>query len=665
MKRFFRWPVLVILAVLVIAAMIPALAVFHVGKLNAARAAGSGPTISLPDIVHPFDTVTITGQGFAPDDHVGIGVDYPGYFIGFLACDNTGNCSGQVTMPYQNIVQGTHEIFGVASSGLVAQTSVVFLPGMTTYAAGLSGGSHMGQGGPGTTMQLVGGGFKTGESVSIYWGEKQPVFLANASGSSFSVTITAPSSLSPGFYMIDAVRTKQTPGKASTVFHILPPRLVSSAGVRENQPAHIHLTGFLANEQVSLSWSAYGNQAITSLTVDATGTADSYVALPVAPKGSYTLEAVGNSSQFHAQSTINIGPGILLSLNTVNPGGVTTVIGGGYTPGETVNVYFERTANGVTPVTVNASGGFSTPLSIPLDRSKNVQHYVYAVSTTTSDKASTPFFYAVPSIQIGCCNLRYGSSFTLTGQEFAGQETVTILGQNSLQKAPVVLGTATTLLDGSFTFTSTIPSVPYIPNVYSNNWNLLIRGSIGKEHVTTSTYVNSAVILSPDAGQIGQWIQVRGGGFASKDAITVQFQSIQVATTTTNVNGGFTVSFRVPTTAQSGYSYDILLVTGSVSGSSSAYFTVLATVKMSPLKGPSGTTMTVKGDGFYNGFNVSMYWFDPATNTTTTLGSITVSGNSFQTTVTAPAGLVKGNTYLIEVTTPNTSSYSWLQFQAT
>ncbi len=665
MKRLFRWPFLVVLAALVIAALIPALSVFHTGKLNAARAAGSGPTLALPSIVHPFDTVTITGQGFAPADTVGISVDYPGgYFIGSLACDNNGSCSGQVTMPYQNIEQGTHEIFGADSGGLIAQTSVEFLPGMTTFASGSSGGPHLAQGGPGTTLQLVGGGFKTGEFVSIYWGETQPVFLANAYGSSFSITITAPSSLSPGFYAIDAVRTKQTPGKASTVFHILPPKLVSSAGVRENQPAHIHLTGFLASEKVSLSWSAYGGQAITSLTVDTTGTADSYVTLPVAPKGSYTLEAVGNSSQFSAQSNINIGPGILLSSNTVNPGGVTTVIGGGYTPGEVVNVYFEGTANGVTSVTVNASGGFSTPLSIPLDHNKNVQHYVYAISTTTSDKASTPFFYATPSIQLGCCNLTYGSSFTLAGQEFAGQESVTILGQSSVQKVPVVLGTATTLLDGSFTFTSTVPSVPYIPNVYSNNWTLLVHGSTGKERVTTSTYVNSGVILSPDAGQIGQLIQVSGGGFASNETITIQMQSTQVATTTTDVNGGFTLSFSVPATAQAGNGYGTLVVSGSVSGSRYVYFTVQATVKVSPLQGSSGTTITVQGNGFYSGFTVSIYWYDPATNTTTTLGSITLSSNSFQTTVTAPAGLVNGNTYLIQVGTPN-SSNDWFQFQAT
>ena len=89
-------------------------------------------------------------------------------------------------------------------------------------------------------------------------------------------------------------------------------------------------------------------QVMTTLTMDNTGAINTYFAPPFAPRGSYILTATGNSSKLQATSALNIGPGIILDPNTANPGGTFTVEGGGYTPGETVNVYFQNTGNGVT-----------------------------------------------------------------------------------------------------------------------------------------------------------------------------------------------------------------------------------------------------------------------------------------------------------------------------
>ncbi len=66
---------------------------------------------------------------------------------------------------------------------------------------------------------------------------------------------------------------------------------------------------------------------------------------------------------------------------------------------------------------------------------------------------------------------------------------------------------------------------------------------------------------------------------------------------------------------------------------------------MTPKKGPSGTVITVSGYGFSYGDTVSIYWYDPSTNTQTLLTTIHLPAYSFQTTVTAPANLTSGNTY--------------------
>ncbi len=77
----------------------------------------TSPTISLSaSIVHPGETVTVTGQGFAIADSVTITIDSSYYAIGTLSCDSNGNCSGSAIIPNNSIVQGPHQVTGAGTS---------------------------------------------------------------------------------------------------------------------------------------------------------------------------------------------------------------------------------------------------------------------------------------------------------------------------------------------------------------------------------------------------------------------------------------------------------------------------------------------------------------------------------------------------------------------
>ncbi|HLJ33195.1 MAG TPA: hypothetical protein VKU38_06070, partial [Ktedonobacteraceae bacterium] len=131
MKRFLRWPILTILAVLVLAACLPALlSVVHATKTSAAHAAGNNtPSIFMPDVIHAYDTVTVTGQGFLPDDQVYLSVPYWVNPFGKIPCDGSGNCYGTVTIPPVG-TQGMVQITGTNRGGLSAQVTVTALPGL-------------------------------------------------------------------------------------------------------------------------------------------------------------------------------------------------------------------------------------------------------------------------------------------------------------------------------------------------------------------------------------------------------------------------------------------------------------------------------------------------------------------------------------------------------
>ena len=674
MNKFIRWPVWVILAALVVAALVPAIVIVHGGRTSAAHAVGTTPTITVPAILHPFDTVTITGQGFAPYDNVTIALNWSNNTIGGIKCDSNGNCSGQVTIPYSGVPQGTYRVLATGSTGLTTQVGTTILPGVGTFVSNPlppTPPTRLTSGGPGTAMQLIGGGFNANEAVNIYWGKNNAVSLGNVTSAydgSFSLQINAPVPATVGYNPINVVRSKQTPAHVETIFHILPPKMISSAGVRSNQAVHVQLSGFAANEQVTLSWNANGGQTITMVTMGSTGAADTDVAPPSAPKGAYTLQAAGNTSQLHAQSNLTIGPGILLSPNTENPGGTDVVNGGGFMPGETVNVYFQNTSNGVTPATVDASGSFSVSLAVPAKYSPYNTYFVYAVSTTTTDNAKARFFYTTPSIQLACCSTpTYGDSFTLDGQGFAAQETVKVTAQNTVQTFPTVLGTATAAADGSFTFTSTMLSAPAVPSVLSNGINMYMyaTGMASKIKASNSFDAFPNVIPTPSSAQIGQTVTLNGGGFGSKETVTLLFQGTQIATAKMDMNGAFKATITIPASAQSEAACN-LCANGNTSGVSvNAGLTILPTITMSPQTGPSGTSITVNGDGLYIYDGIDIYWLDPTTNTRTWLTGFGLNGtNSFQVTVTAPSNLTSGNTYYVQLE-DGYGMIAQLPFQAT
>ena len=653
MKTFLRWPVLIILAVLALAACFPTLlSVVHATKTSAVHAAGNNtPAISMPDVIHPYDAVTVTGQGFLPDDQVYLSVPYWVNPFGKIPCDGSGNCSGTVTIPPLG-TQGMVQVTGTNEGGLTAQITVTALPGI--YLSSPNQYSRLKSGGPGTTILVNGATFTAYETVAIYWNQQEKGTTSTDYRGNFTYTFSAPDNIIPGNYPVIVKRSNQVPSSVTTTFTILAPAMKSPAAIRNSQPVHVKLSGFQAYEKVTMSWNANNGQVLTTLTMDGTGAINTYFAPPFAPRGSYILTATGNSSKLQAASALNIGPGIILDPNTANPGGTFTVEGGGYTPGETVNVYLQNTNNGVTTATVDASGSFSAPLTAPVAYDKHTQYYVYASSTNGADHAKAQFFYAVPSLKL-TQGLSYGQSFTVAGQGFAANDTVDVFWQAYNQKIPTKLGTVTAASDGTFTFTSTAMSAPY-ESFYENTYNvvLIAKGHTDNTKATYYGYDYANLIAAPTSGPVGTKVHISGGGFGSHETVTITLARIQVATLTARGDGGFDLTVRVPGSAQIGGNYlgAGITATGSISKVSvNIAFWVTESLKITPTSGPSGTTITVYVSNCYSDDAVNVYWYYPDTNTKTLLtNGITSSNGSLTTTIQAPSNLQSGKTYYVLVT---------------
>lgn len=644
MKKYFRWPVFVILALLIIVALVPAFSWLHTGKQADVHAAGT-PTIT-PSVstVHPTETIAMTGQGWAANDKVDIELDDIAYGpeVGTLTCDSSGNCSGTITLPPCCGLQGQHTLYGLGSTQAeeTAQATITINPHLFPAA-----------GGPGASVSVQGSAFTAGETVQVYWGSNQKGQLEGSAttdgAGNLSFTFYAPAGLASGYYPVTVIRANQAPHSLSMEFHVTKPKLIVPAGMLSGQSIQVQFSGFQANEQVTLSWNVGGGETFATLQADEVGSDDEYVQPYVAPIGTYTITATGKTSGLQATSSINVGPGITLNPYLVNPGGSITVSGGGFTPYENVTVYIQNVAHSLYQTATDGSGAFQIQVIAPTTYRANTSYYVYAVNDAGSEQAKALLQFEKPYISAGTDNngfAHYGDPMTITGQGFLADEHVRLYW-NYKQTSQLLLATVLVAPDGTFSLRTTVQSTPA-------TLSFAVIGAKGVTSKLAATYyfeTNPGLVLTPAVGKLGKTVNLKGGSFGSNETVTITFLSGNaVATPTTNVAGAFSVSFTIPPTLNVGGSIYIFAKGNTTHVEADTTYTVPSVLTISPTKGPEGTTITASGTYFTANNSVTLYWYDPVAGTLTVLGYVTASSaGAFTTTVPVPTNLISGRVYTV------------------
>lgn len=134
-----------------------------------------------------------------------------GFELGALFCDGTGSCTGSLFVPYQEVLQGNHTLLALGNNNLQAQLSVRLSAGIKVRDI-----AYNIQGGPGTSLQVVGGAFQANETVQVFWGSTNTGGILEGSPTTdgqgtLSFSFNAPIPVVPGHYHIYVVRTGQKP----------------------------------------------------------------------------------------------------------------------------------------------------------------------------------------------------------------------------------------------------------------------------------------------------------------------------------------------------------------------------------------------------------------------------------------------------------------------
>ncbi len=541
------------------------------------------PEISLTrTVLFPGEKVTLAGQGFGAHDFIYMYLDATNNsdFAGVVA-DINGNISQSITLPNSYVLSGSHILIALdGGNNLTAQLPVTFLPHLF---------SIVGQ--PGLAAQLQGAAFNANETVNVYWGtaQGQPegTTTTDAYGN-LSFSFTVPTGLINGLYPVTVVRTQQKPSIVSTTLQINPLKMSSTPGIHSGQNINVKVSGFLANEQVMLTWNANGGLTLGFLYTDKQGTAQGLFTPPSAPIGSYTLTASDNNG-LQVSNTLNVGPGV--SGGTGAPGGSLYVIGGGFSANEAISVYFQSTKNGVVSTTTDASGSFSVFVNIPDTYNPAVHYSIVAINAAATEKAQAHFTFLTPTFSAcysSCNEVAYRQPLFLTGNNFAYNEAVDIIW-NYQQPGQSVIAVAQ---GSSFNVNATVPSVP--------GQNPVVIAAIGqKSHIvlTTTLTIDAAIYPGIDYGKAGASIAVTGGSFGGGDTITLSLSGQTVGTTTSLPDGTFSTTFKVPAITGAG---NLTLTASDTTANTSANapFYFVPVLKVNPSIVHNGDTMIVTGAHF-------------------------------------------------------------------
>lgn len=550
--------------------------------------------------VHVGQGITLIGKGFQANNTLTVNYETGGY----PRFSTTTNANGDFT--YKAIAasgapQGQHYL--IASTDSVStRTAVTLLPGLFSVAAK-----------PSVSVPLLGGAFLANETVSIYWGTPKGLLegttTTDAQGN-LNYIFTAPANITTGSYQITAVRVKQKPAIVGTLAKVIAPSVTAPSGVHSERPFPIQLAGFLPFDIVSISWNANGGQSVTTVSADQLGAAKTSIVVPSAIPGTYTLTAQGWQNTLSATTSLNVGPGI--SAPSSFPGNTITVSGGGFSPNENVQIYFQAKSNGVVAATTDTTGAFTVLLTLPQKYIPTTSYYIYA--TNTAGTEHTRITYTFWKLLFTVCDAsnyyNCGGDFTagypatLFLYEFALNETVDIIwnyqhvGQYTITSVPFATNSGTVVAQ------ITIPSTP--------NQSSVTVAALGKVSglVATTTITNDLLLKStPNNGSAGTNVTVTGGSFGASDTITLSLQGKVVAITTSQTDGRFSTTFKVPVVTGAG---NLMLVANDAAANITATtsFQYLPVITINPTIVHNGDTIQVKGKHFTANANVSIQWYD-------------------------------------------------------
>lgn len=448
----------------------------------------------------------------------------------------------------------------------------------------------------GTVTTISGTGASAGGPVEFYWETLAGTLLnstyADGTGA-FSAKVTIPETTAGTHYVIvKDVSTGTTVGVAFTVtpkITVSPIRgipgdtvTVTGTGFKYAQPAR-NVTIIFTNGTYSAEVAAVNVTSSGSFSVDFT--------VPAVAYGDYTVNVTALAEPaINATAAFTVGAAITITPSSGPTGTVVSVAGRGFS--KTANTPVTITVGGVTaaqvsPIKTNADGTFSGSIIIPT-LAAGVQTVNASDGTYYATETYTVSTGKVSSITLTPTSGQQGFTVNIVGHYFTAIAGKTV----TVKFGALTVGTYSTLENGTFTGSFTVPNLPdgtYVVNATDVN---------GLTATANFKLAVTLIVVSPASGPTGTIVTVTGYGFTASGTVNVTLGTKQVITNEPVLSDKtFTQTFIVPTVAADAYT---VKATDSGGLSAQTTFTVTQTTQLvlTPSATSRGLTVAVAADYF-------------------------------------------------------------------
>jgi hypothetical protein len=304
--------------------------------------------------------------------------------------------------------------------------------------------------------------------------------------------------------------------------------------------------------------------------------------------------------------------------------------------GDSIHILFDATE--ITPITIPASGSFSTSWIIPADAAGGV-HTLGAKRETTDSSffISAPFTVDTRQLTLDVSQGPTGTAIILAGTGYYINEPVTIEYYNP---AMTNIGAVTASSSGKFSKTYTIPDgIAGFHRFNASN----TKGNTAEVYFK----VIPDIVMDVDAGAPGELVNIKGSGFGTATSVSISLNTNITAMTITDNYGNFQADFTIPELAIASYA---LIARDNLGNKVETEFPVTAGATLSENTGAVGKPVTVNGNGFQTGSAVTITYDDkPVAHTTTD------NNGSFTITFDIPAS--DGGEHTINISDGNTTRH--------
>jgi large repetitive protein len=373
----------------------------------------------------PGTAVTFSGSGFSPGEPITITQSGSSTPLASLAADSGGGFSGAGSFIIPYTARNSSLTFSVQGGNSGATIPITIGVGDLYPWANPSSWYIL----PGSSVTFSGGGFGSGEGVSVYYGTSTTALAhatADLTGAFTSTTsVMIPYGTGAALFRVvgdDSGVEVATPITRASFYPTLTPSAYYSA---PSGTISLAGSGFVPNEPVNIMLGS----ATTSVVADGTGAFSiPSVQLPAVSDTTLSVTAVGATSGATAEFVMAMGKYYTwLNLSSWWAGGGTplTVFGHNFAPGE--SVVLSTSAGAFATTTVDFSGNFEAVTTVPYAPPGSVT--ITATGAMSGSPASVDMTVAPvwTDIQLGAYAGAPGTAINFIGSGYAPNDIVEIM----------------------------------------------------------------------------------------------------------------------------------------------------------------------------------------------------------------------------------------------